>query len=400
MNRTHCKRSAAWLLAGLLLQGMAFAEFVDSFDGSDLAQDPAAVTGWAFFTGDGAAVMDFAGGEGFASIHVDATADRRNVWWALIRRQVSQDLDLNQLARPGYELRIEARVRLSHAPRRVNLHLNTQRTTDFHSHLMEFDIADADRWHTISMTTRDFDARPGDAVFGQMALMDWGLDKYRADVDYFKVSVVEAAAAGPDLGEPVLYHPLVPDIKTYKHTVSAAADCMIDSEYPQINFNNWHTQEADGKTVLLTTGGSQVVILRWDLGAFAGKKIPDYGLLELTTFGVQQGPEQKDFGLIRVVEILGGDADWRQETVTWDNFFAAQPMDQVLNPQMIIDVKVSEEKGGKILIPISRPVLQRLIDGRTKGLALRPLGAIAASFYAMENSQSTQGPRLYFNTEE
>ena len=98
------------------------------------------------------------------------------------------------------ELRIEARIRVSHAPRRVNLHLNTQRTTDFHSHLMEFDIPDSETWHTISMTTRDFPAVPGDTVFGQMALIDWGLEKYRVDVDYFKVDIVDVARAGPDNG--------------------------------------------------------------------------------------------------------------------------------------------------------------------------------------------------------
>jgi len=57
-------------------------------------------------------------------------------------------------------------------PRRVNLHANTQRTVDFHSNLMEFDIPDTANWHTISMTTRDFDARPGHRQ-RQMALMDW-----------------------------------------------------------------------------------------------------------------------------------------------------------------------------------------------------------------------------------
>jgi hypothetical protein len=29
------------------------------------------------------------------------------------------------------------------------------------------------------MTTHGFDAKPGDTIFGHMALMDWGLEKYR-----------------------------------------------------------------------------------------------------------------------------------------------------------------------------------------------------------------------------
>ena len=84
------------------------------------------------------------GGDGYASILVDATTDRRGIWWALIKRNVSDHMDLQLLGRPDTELRIEARIRVSHAPRRVNLHLNTQRTTDFHSHLMEFDIPDTE----------------------------------------------------------------------------------------------------------------------------------------------------------------------------------------------------------------------------------------------------------------
>jgi hypothetical protein len=91
-------------------------------------------------------------GEGHASIVVDARDDRRNVWWALIKHRVSQAIDVERLAQPGWELRVEARVRTSHAPRRVNLHVHTQRTTDFHSHLMEFDLPVAGVWHTISMT--------------------------------------------------------------------------------------------------------------------------------------------------------------------------------------------------------------------------------------------------------
>ena len=99
-----------------------------------------------------------------------------NIWWALVKRRVSDRLDLKLLAQPAYEVRVEARIRVSHAPRRVNLHVNTQRTTDFHSHLMEFDIPDSDQWHTIGFTTRQFDAGVGDTVFAQLALIDWGLD--------------------------------------------------------------------------------------------------------------------------------------------------------------------------------------------------------------------------------
>jgi hypothetical protein len=149
----------------VLMTAPARAQFFDGFDGPSVAIDRTALAGWSFVTGGRDATMRLhQGGDGYASIVVDARRDRRNVWWALIERRVSDSLDLERLALPGYELRIEARVRLSHAPRRVNMHVNTNRTTDFHSHLMEFDVADTG-WHTISMTTREFSVYPGDTVF-------------------------------------------------------------------------------------------------------------------------------------------------------------------------------------------------------------------------------------------
>ncbi|MBN2008594.1 hypothetical protein JW960_04520 [candidate division KSB1 bacterium] len=141
------------------------AQFIDNFDTPIIQQDSTAINGWTYYTGDGLATMDLMPRSGFASILVDATHDKRGIWWALIRRRVSADFNLARLAKPNYELRIEARIRSSHAPKRVNLHVNTQRTIDFHSQLMEFDIADTVSWHTISMTTRQFDAQPGDSIF-------------------------------------------------------------------------------------------------------------------------------------------------------------------------------------------------------------------------------------------
>jgi len=92
--------------------------------------------------GDGTATMDFRqGGNGYASILVDATTDKCGIWWALIERKVSDTIDLKLMRKPNHELRIEARVRVSHAPRRVNLQVATQRSTDDDANLMEYDIA-------------------------------------------------------------------------------------------------------------------------------------------------------------------------------------------------------------------------------------------------------------------
>jgi hypothetical protein len=374
------------------------AQFIDNFNDATLKLDSTAVNGWSFFTGDGSASMRFQGMGGYASILVDATKDRRNIWWALIKRCVSTELDVSRLSEPGYELQIEARIRTSHAPRRVNLNLNTQRTTDFHSHLMEFDIPDTSKWHTISMTTKDFDAQPGDTVCGQLALMDWGLNKYRVDLDYFKVQIVNVDSAGLDKGMPLPYRPPIPSLKIFANHVPVFQDAMIDLEYPNENFNNWHTQDAAGKINLLTVCGTQFIILRWDLNQFSGKQVNRSGLLELTPYSLQRAADNiKDFGMIRVSEIINGDPDWIQEDVTFNSICRQMLIDEVINTQMIIDVEVTDGQSNKNLITISQPVLQRLIDGKTFGLAIRPLGPINASFYAMENNNNDFKAKLHFN---
>jgi hypothetical protein len=394
------KRCIALVVLGGLLSSSAPAQFLDDFNGP-LKKDPDGVSGWAYFTGEGRAVIDFVQGPGYVSILVDATADRRGVWWALIKHKVSDRMDLALLKKPGYALRIEARIRVSHAPRRVNLHLNTQKTTDFHSHLMEFDIPDTTNWHTISMTTQGFQAEPGDTINGQMALMDWGLGKYRVDVDYFRVDVVDTAVAGPDKGEPVPYHPPTADPKSFACEVRAAADSTIDLDNPDVNLNNWYVLDAWKRANVVTAGGTRLVILRFDFGGVAGKKAAGGGLLELTTRSLERAADERpDFGLIRVVEITGGDTGWDQKTVTFKSLCQGKPADDVLVPQMIIDWPVTEGDGGKTYLTISRPVLQRLIDGRTLGIAIKPLGAINASFYATEEGGGKSSARLLFNLEK
>ena len=388
------------LLAGAMVLAVAVparGQFLESFDAPELRLDPSGVDGWAFFSGDGEATMDLvATREGHASIVVDARNDRRNVWWALIKHRVSQAIDVERLAQPGWELRVEARVRTSHAPRRVNLHCNTQRTTDFHSHLMEFDLPVAGVWHTISMTTRDFPAVSGDTVFAQMALMDWGRDVYRVDVDDFKVEVVEAAAAGPDLGEAVPYHPPVPDPAGFAHAAVAAESAVIDLANPDVNLGEWSALEGGARQRVLTVNGTMWAILRFDVSGLRGGRVTGPGVLELTTATLQRDArEMKDMGLVRVVEILGGNPAWRRETVTLDSLLHGGDLAEIFNPQPIIDWQVNATAGGKTWFVISGPVLQRLVDGRTLGLALTPLGPIDASFWSL----GADAPRLLFNLE-
>jgi hypothetical protein len=397
----RARLAGAVIIAVFAFLGTAAAQFRDDFAGPSLLIDPDGVAGWGFATGEGKAVMDLKQRDGCAVITVDATRDRRNVWWALIVHRVSDAMDLGLLRKPGRALRIEARIRVSHAPRRVNLHLNTQRTTDFHSHLMEFDIPDTDNWHTISMTTRDFDARPGDVVNGQMALMDWGPGKYRVDVDYFKVDIVDTAIAGPDKGNAVPYHPAVPDPGSFAHAVPVAHDAMIDRDEPDANLNDWVVRDGSGEARVLSVSGTRSIILRWDLTAFAGKRVSRHGLLELTTRSVARTADKRpDFGELRVVEISGGDPLWDQRTVTPASFLRGAPLAEALTDQMIIDYPPTDGDGGKTYLTISKYVLQRLIDGRTLGIAIRPLGAVDASFYASEEKDGRFAPRLRFDLEE
>lgn len=394
-------RSLAAGLAAALAAGPLAAQFRDDFNTGRLAEDPGALQGWTWRTGDGEAAMTMTQEDGFARVEVDATKDRLGIWWAMIRRRVSGNMDLTKMTQPGHELRIEARIRVSDAPKRVNLHFNTQRTTDFHSHLMEFDIAESNTWQTISMTTHGFDARPGDDVFAQMALMDWGLGKYHVDVDYLEADIVEAATAGPDLGTPLPYHPPVSDLSVFKHALPVVQDSTIDRGFPEMNFNNWSESRGGATVALLNVNAGQFTILRWDLSTFAGRKIAGSGVLELTTHAVQRpAVRTKDFGQVHVVEILRGDPQWNQATVTGESLAQGQPVTSVLNSQMIIDQIVTDEPGGKTYATINGPVLQRMIDGKTLGIAILPLGAIDASFLAMENDAGASAARLLFNLQE
>jgi hypothetical protein len=308
-------------------------------------------------------------------------------------------LDIEKLMQPEYELRVETRIRTSHAPRRVNLHFNHQRTTDYHSHLMEYDISSAWKWHTISMTTKNFEVQSGDRINAQLALMDWGNKVYRVDIDYFKVDVVNSSKVDKDLGEPLHYHPSLEEPVSFEHHIPVNEDATIDKDYPNMNFNNWRSSE-NNEVQLLATGGSQIIILRWDMEKYKGRKVSRSGLLELITHSIQRSPDyRKDFGMIRICEIIGGDPEWKQNTVTYDLFRRARPIQNVINTQMIIDSEVSPDDGSSTSFTLSRPVLQRLIDGKTLGLAIKPLGAVNATFHSMENKNGHSAPKLHFDLE-
>lgn len=388
------------LFSFLLIYENNFAQFIDNFE-NKLIIDSTGLNGWTYRTGDGYATMKFVSyAKGYASIFVDATKDKRGIWWALIRRKVSDKMNLGLLQNPKYELRVEAKIRVSDAPKRVNLHLNTQKTTDFHSHLMEYDIPDTTNWHIISMTTKNFDAKPGDTVYAQLALMDWGFEKYRVDIDYYKVDIVNIDSVESDSGEPIPYHPPIPDTSIFQYHLSVKEDCIVDLYYSDMNFNNWFTYDETGKNInLLTVSGNQYIILKWDFDKFKNKTAAGPALLELTTYSLQNSSDyKKDFGMIRVTEIIDGDSNWTQNYVTLESLSAGKPLTKVFNSQMIIDIEVNKNRYEKNFITISRPVLQRLLNCKTIGIAIKPLGAVVASFFSLENSGLE--PKLHFNIKE
>lgn len=387
------------LLVAFMFSCITKAQFVDDFNNKK-------IEGWDYFTGDGNAEIDFIQRDGYASIFIDATKDNYNVYWTLIKRDVTSFLDLSKLKDISFQLRVEARVRVHNAPRRLNFMVNTNRTTDFHKDLMEYDIADTTDWHIISMTTKRFDALPGDTVYVQLCATDYGLGKYYVDIDYYRADIVNVNEAGPDKGVLVPYHPPIPGVSTFSNHVAVKHDALINSEFPDVNFNNWQAKGKEGTVKILTINSNQWIILKWDFEKFKNMKVKGAGLLELSTYSIPKGGEYieaygEDFGIefgkVRVIEILSGDHEWEQNKVTYNNLILGQRYNEVFNEQMTFDAEINEEPGSLNYITISNPVMQRLIEGKTKGLLIKPLGAVDASFYSLEDQSGINCPKLHFN---
>jgi hypothetical protein len=373
-----------------LYHNSASGQYLEEFDLEKLQP------GWSAFSGDGEAEIKLVQNRGHATLYVDATRDRRNIWWAVIRHRV-ESINTARLIRPGFELRVEAKLKVSHAPRRINLHFNHQRTTDYHSHLKEYDIPDTTNWHTVSMTTGNFDVQIDDSIYVQMALMDWGNKKYRVDIDYIKVDVVERAKTEADLGNPLTYHPPIRSIDAFSEHIEIQHDATIDAVYQDYNFNQWRDYEIEDN-YLLSVGHQQTVILRTDFAAYRDKGIEGGGLLEMRLFRLQRAPQyKKDFGMFRLVEVLGGKTNWQQEDICYQKFLDGDLPEFVFNGQMVIDVDPAKFKDNTIFFTISEPVMQRLVAGKTRGLALFPLGAVKASFFASESKKASFRPKLHFN---
>ena len=378
----------------------ASAEFLENFSGAKLALDPQAHKGWAPFTGSGEATVTLTQKNHHGFMTVDARKARRNIYWAIIKRSNSAGIDANELARPDRELRLEAKLRISDAPRRVHFQINHTRTANVHINLREFDIPDTN-WHTISFTTKDFDATPQDEIFFVLGMTDMGRAVYTAEIEYIKVSVVDPSKSGPDLGMPLKYRPAMPPLESYVNAVPVLEDAIVDSAYPWVNFRAWTAFEPDEGAVgtqVLSVSGSQMIVLRWDLSKFKGKTPDGWGILELTTNSVEWAPTNlEEFGYLRTVEIKGGDSNWMRDSVTRDSLFQGKPEFDVLNGQLMFDEQPALQRGQKTLISINPAVMARLFSGKTKGLAIYTQGAVNASFASSQSPSPNLRPTLHFN---
>src|SRR5690606_18379531 len=146
----------------------------------------------------------------------------------------------------------------------------------------------------------------------------------------------------------------VPALNTFSQQIAVDQDALINSDYPDINLNDWKVREKDGIVRVLTVGGNQWAVLRWDLARYKGAKVEGAGLLELTTQAVAAGGDYgevygaqlgEEFPRLRVIEIVGGPAEWEQERVTYLNFMQEEAYAAVFNTQMIYDIELDDRPG-------------------------------------------------------
>jgi len=370
------------------------AGFVEDFSSPQL-------TGWRIVTGSGdlranqSVTLTQHNGTGI--FWIDATHDRRNIWWAVMNHEITDHIDRSMLGKPDKAIRIEAKLRLP-KPRRFNMSLNHTGTTDYHDDLAEFDIDDSD-WHVVSYTNSEFGAKPTDQVFLQLAVMDAGREVITVELEYIKVTIVDAATAAPDFGNPIPYRPPLEKPEDFAHSLTVKEDAIIDSEYPWVNFNSWYDASTDSEP-LLSISGSQTSILRWDFSDFTGKKPKGWGLLVLTTHNVHFAPSRlEEFGYVRLVEIKDGDPSWTRDRVTFESLLQGKTVTEVIHPQLVMDSPPEQEKGAKTIIPVSPVVMERLLSGKTKGLAIYSQGAVNASFASSAANDPKDRPALYFELE-
>jgi hypothetical protein len=331
---------------------------------------------------------------GIGTLKIDATEDTHNVWWSAVERVVSENLDLGLLQQPDYALYGEARVRISHAPRRVNMRFQTQRTTDFHINLMEFDLPTANEWHTISFTVTGMDVLPSDNLILSTAFIDGGEETYEVDYDYLKVKIVKDAQRLKNTDHHCPFKPSISDLANAKNALVVNSDSMINANLPNKNYNEFQSREGEP---VVSLDENNLVLLGWDFSGLDKQYVPQKAILALTTHSAKQIKDDnlEELGRIRVVEVIGKDNPWDEKTVTYKSFMEDKPPSDVINPQMIVDHRVSAQLGSTTYLTICKPVLERLISGQAKGIAIEPLGEANVDFFSSESPNPEYSPMLY-----
>jgi hypothetical protein len=398
MHKLRKVQITIFLLAACLLSfSLTQAQFLEDFEKSTPIFQENGLPGWNSIHGDGEVHFTQKIENGHAILKVDTRQDKRNIWYAFTQRSVTDAMNLKELSRPHRALRIEARVRPSHAPRRVNLYLPIAGQTRQYDNLLEFDLPKANEWYTISMTVEGMDVKTEDRLIAQISMMDWGNQgTYQLDVDYMQVEIIDTRRAEPDQGNAVRYRPPLADPASFAISRQVAEDVSIDSSFPEINFHEWI---AEGERTL-PVDATKTILLQWDFSDLRGQQVAGEGQLEFFTHRLARLRENpKDFGEVRISEIIAGNKMWQEASVTYHSFLRGQPYHEVINEQTTVDTPLASEKGSKVVVTLSQPVLQRLVDGVTSGLAIRPLGLIDASLMDQTNEEGRYAARIRLNVQ-
>ncbi len=367
----------------VLLHFTATAQYRADFNHDYSGFEKNNLDGWRTVTGDGDIDFRQRFDEGSVVLNIDARKDKRNVWYAFMHQSISDVIDLKKLLLPDYELRMEARVKSSHAPRRINMYLSSLDAGGF---LREFDLNKADEWQTISMVTSGFDFNPDKPLMTQISLMDWGFDIYELYIDYIQVDLVKVGEDYKQFGLPLIYRPPIKETSYYSEEIIPSKNAIIDASFLDESLHPWLDENAIEKFPVLQVDQSKTILLKWDFSKYKGKQIAEAGQLEITTNSIYRRKDNpKDFGEIRFLEIIAQTENWSEESVTQNSFLKDNPFYEIICSQCIIDSPVNPGKGQKTIVTISQPVLQRLIEGKSHGIAIKPLGLISASFYDRSN---------------
>jgi len=385
-----------FIIINILLSLPATAQYRVDFNQGYKGFEPNNLPGWTTMKGDGDVIFRQKYEDGSAVLNVDARKDKRNIWYAFMHQDVADVIDIRKLSLPDYELRMEARVKPSHGPRRVNMYLSTRGEGGY---LREFDLEEANEWHTISMVTSGYNFDPEKPLMAQVSLMDWGVsDIFELHVDYIQVDLININDEQVQHGLPLEYRPKLEKASTYKEEVTARSK-LIDRAFADEILKPWMVIEDNQPVSAIQVDQSKIILLHWNLEDFQGKIVNGAGQLELSTLAVfrrQNSP--KDFGMVRFSEIRNTNTQWQNAELTYNYFIANQKLSERIVSQCIIDTEVDSVKGGKTIVTISQPVMQRLIDGKSEGIAIMPLGLISAAFY--DETNAALAPVLRFNIKE